>query len=198
MKPQICQDPREICSGGKFTNRSLDSKQPYQAASMSGCLAVCQSCYLAAAVLHAVKRVSDESSCSSGAMEVACEIVIAESPTPSMVVGLQSAIAVSSACTGHHHWVIDSPYGGRVAPVAMVLQATGIGESAPMEFLIPDVNDMAKKNRSLLSSSLVMGVACEDLPARRFGVVDDNKPNILVTSCNASSAGGEECGEAWA
>jgi hypothetical protein len=31
----------------------------------------------------------------------------------------------------------------------------------------------------------------------RFGVVDDNKPNVLVTSCNASSVGGEGCGEAY-
>jgi hypothetical protein len=41
-------------------------------------------------------------------------------------------------------------------------------------------------------------VVCEDLPTCRFGVVDDNTPNMLVASCNASSVGGEECGEAWA
>jgi hypothetical protein len=37
----------------KFINGSSDSKQPHQAASMSSCLAVCQSSYLSAAVLHA-------------------------------------------------------------------------------------------------------------------------------------------------
>jgi hypothetical protein len=104
--------------------------------------------------------------------------------------------------------------------VSMELQATGVGESTLVEVLSPELQmvvscDMAKKNRSLsmeehvfieflvtqvasLSSSLAAGMACEDLPTCHFGVVSDNKPNMLVATCNASFAGGEGCGEAWA
>jgi hypothetical protein len=143
-------------------------------------------------------------------VEVACDVVVPESPTPSTVIGLQSAIAISSATPPV---VMDAPAivvgsltppvvatklrATVVPPVAMVLQATSVEESAPVKVFIPNASNMTETNRSLLSSSLVVGVACEDLSACHFGVVDVNKLNILIVRCNASSAGGEECGEAW-